>query len=198
MQVRPQGRERSKAVVIPTLPIGVPVPTCFCETEILQPFAVCTKDNVSLSPVVARGGGAGVHAKPPECSLQRGHRPPSKLAHPTAICAHCLIPLSIVDPLDFMTLKVDLSVPAVRTLTRKGRKSRLRLLEGDDDDYRKGTYTFYLILHLNGGSNPKSSIQIVARLFRTGWLHKNKNLPHVHRIFQIETPESLVHPYLQY
>ena len=145
MQVRPQGRERSKAVVIPALPIGVPVSTCFYETEILHPFAVCTKDNVALSPVVARGGGAGVHVKPPECSLQRGHRPPSKLAHPTAICAHCLTPLSTVDPLDFMTLKVHLNVPVVRMPTRKGRKSRLRLLEGDDDDYRKGTYTIYLI-----------------------------------------------------
>ena len=36
------------------------------------------------------------------------------------------------------------------------------------------------------------------RLFEGGWLHKNKNLPHVYRMFQIEAPESLIQPYMQY
>jgi len=36
------------------------------------------------------------------------------------------------------------------------------------------------------------------RLFQGGWLHKNKNVPHVYRMFQIEAPESLIQPYLQY
>jgi hypothetical protein len=39
---------------------------------------------------------------------------------------------------------------------------------------------------------------IVTRLFQDGWLHKNKNAPHVYRMFQIDAPKSLIQPYLQY
>ena len=37
-----------------------------------------------------------------------------------------------------MALKFHLSVPGVRLPTRKERKSRLRLLDSDDEDYEKG------------------------------------------------------------
>jgi len=37
-----------------------------------------------------------------------------------------------------MTLKIHLNVPGVRLPVRKGRKSRLRLLGSDDEDYEKG------------------------------------------------------------
>jgi len=80
--------------------------------------------------------------------------------------------LTSVDP---MTLGVHLNVPGVRLPTRKERKSRLRALGDNDEDYEK-----------------------VVRLFQNGWLHKNKSRPHVHRVFQIEAPESLVRPYLEY
>lgn len=37
-----------------------------------------------------------------------------------------------------MALKVHINVPGVRLPTRKERKSKLKLLDGDDEDYRKG------------------------------------------------------------
>ena len=37
-----------------------------------------------------------------------------------------------------MALKVHLNVPGVRMPTRKERKSRLRLLGSNDEDYEKG------------------------------------------------------------
>jgi len=37
-----------------------------------------------------------------------------------------------------MTLKIHLNVPGVRLPIRKERKSRLRLLDSDDEDHEKG------------------------------------------------------------
>jgi len=37
-----------------------------------------------------------------------------------------------------MVPKVHINVPGVRLPTRKERKSRLRLLDGDEEDYGKG------------------------------------------------------------
>lgn len=95
-----------------------------------------TKDNESLSPVDARGGRAGgVHAKT-RCPRQRGSRPPLKLAHSTTICTP--LSASSVDSIDLMALKIHLNVPVVRLPIRKERKTRLRLLDSDDEDYEKG------------------------------------------------------------
>jgi len=99
-----------------------------------------------------------------------------------------------------MTLKVHINlhvpnvhVPGVRLPIRKERKSRLRPLDSEDEDYTKGER-----VPLTFGWRILIDRQIVVRLFQDGWLHKNKNLPHVYRIFQIEAPESLIQPYLQY
>ncbi|KAF9790464.1 ADP-ribosylation [Thelephora terrestris] len=74
-----------------------------------------------------------------------------------------------------MTLKISISVPAVRLPTRNDRKSRLKLLDSNDESYEK-----------------------IVHLFQDGWLHKKKSFPHLYRIFRIETAEALIHPYLQY
>lgn len=74
-----------------------------------------------------------------------------------------------------MTLGIHITVPVVWMSPRKDRKSRLRLLGSYDEEYEK-----------------------VVRLFLDGWLHEKKSFPHVYRIFRIETPESLINPYLQY
>lgn len=58
---------------------------------------------------------------------------------------------------------------------RRDRKSRLRLLDSNNEEFEK-----------------------VLRLFQDGWLHEKKSFPHVYRIFRIEAPQSLINPYLQY
>ena len=45
-----------------------------------------------------------------------------------------------VDPLEFMALRTNLGVPGVRLPSRKERKSKLRLLDRNDGDYKKGGY----------------------------------------------------------
>ena len=45
-----------------------------------------------------------------------------------------------LDSLNPMALKVHINVPGVRLPIRKERKSRLRLLDSDDEDYEKGEH----------------------------------------------------------
>ena len=88
-----------------------------------------------MNPVETRGKSAGVRAKPLS-SQQRGFQPPLNPAHPPlSMYISSLFP---VDPLDFMALKAHLNVPGVRLPARKERKTRLKLLDNDDEDYRKG------------------------------------------------------------
>lgn len=94
-----------------------------------------------------------------------------------------------------MALGIHLNVPGVRMPIRKERKSRLRLLDSDDEDYEKGERVPPNLWTEDPNWLP---FQIVVRLFEDGWLHKNKTRPCVYRMFQIETPESLIQPYLQY
>lgn len=51
-------------------------------------------------------------------------------------------PLFPIDPIDFMALKGHICVPGIRLPARKERKSRLRLLNSDDEDYEKGGRVF--------------------------------------------------------
>lgn len=71
----------------------------------------------------------------------------------------------------------------------------MRLLDGNDEDYVKGEC---VPPEVRMEDSDESLFKTVMRLFQDGWLHKNKNVPHVYRMFQIETPESLIQPYLQY
>jgi len=110
--------------------IGLAVAACFeYERDICFRLTV---DNQPFPPVDARVRRAGVRAK--EDTVV-----PATFKTPTPRrCLHITFRLSFVDSIDSMAPKAHLNVPGVRLPTRKERKSRLRLLDSDDDDYRKG------------------------------------------------------------